>query len=390
MTMTVQELQDKRNKIIEQARKDYDAKRSNGGISAEDEVAFDRAIADAEGIDREIRTWKKLNGISEVKDIITQNLGKSEHDDVAPNATAVYTSAFRKLIRGQKGMLTHDEQRALMSQTTDGSNLISREFENTIVAKLAEANIFRQAGFPVIKTSTTRDIPVATAMTSVAWLDEGQQFSDSQPGFGKVTLGAYKCGALSWFSTELAEDTQTNFESFLANDIATALGQAQEKRYATGTGTGQPQGLFTAAPAGVTSTAGTITGDDLIGLMGSLPSQYRSNSVFVAADSIWSKLMRIKDGAGAYAFIVSLRDSEPSRLLGRPIHFTSAISASAVGDPAISIVDPRYFIIGDRGGMFVKNLQEARITEGFLGLISWVRTDSRLLIPDAARKLVLG
>ena len=121
--MNIQEMLEKRASIIAQARSKYDSK-AGQGLTAEDEQEFTKAMDEAEGIDREVRTFKRLNSISDAKEAIA--IASERKSSVQPHGTTLYRSAFRKILFKQQDQLTPEEQRSIQevsSRDRDGINV---------------------------------------------------------------------------------------------------------------------------------------------------------------------------------------------------------------------------------------------------------------------------
>ena len=390
--MNIQEMLEKRASIIAQARSKYDSKQGQG-LTAEDESEFMKAMDEAESIDREVRTFKRLNSIADAKEAIA--IQSERKSSVEPNGTTLYRSAFRKILFKQQDQITPEEQRAiqevraLQTNIPTGNNLVDIEFEKRIVQGLDRDNIFTAAnGFTVRTTRTLTQYPLLNTPVQVAWQDEGQSFSETTPSFANMQFGAWRVGGLTWLSIEMQEDAYTEppVEVWLADEFARAIGKSCESKYAFGTGVKSPKGLFTATTNTVAATAGTPTGDDYISLMAKLPIQYRKSASFVLTDSLWAPLMKLKGTDGHYIYIPSLRDGTPGTLLGRPCHF---VANDTTANQAC-IVDPRYFVIANRKGIYTRFLNEAKIVDGLYGVVAWMRTDSNLLLAEASAKLTFA
>ena len=66
-----------------------------------------------------------------------------------------------------------------IGEDSEGGYLAPDEFERTLITTLEEENIFRKLA-KVIKTSSgDRKIPVVVTKGSAAWLDEGEDFEES-------------------------------------------------------------------------------------------------------------------------------------------------------------------------------------------------------------------
>jgi HK97 family phage major capsid protein len=86
--------------------------------------------------------------------------------------------------------------------------------------------------------------------------------------FGVKAIGAYKYSSKSVaVPIELLQDSAVDIEAFVTKRLVTRLGRITNTHFTTGTGSGQPNGIVTAAGSGKVGTTGqtlTVIYDDLI------------------------------------------------------------------------------------------------------------------------------
>ena len=95
--------------------------------------------------------------------------------------------------------------------------------------------------------------------------------------FANVVLGAYKFSSKTIaVSLEMLQDTAFDIETLIFDCFAERIGRIVGRRVVTGNGTSQPQGIATAAGAGVTLTASSssITYANVLALYGSTDPAY--------------------------------------------------------------------------------------------------------------------
>ena len=379
----VNELMEKRAAIIAGARKELDKATENGvEFSAESQIAFDRAMVDADAIKKQVDNFKRLNAIDETKEIINEAI-KFSNDNVKPNATRSYEVAFDAWLRkGAKG-LSQEQSFALVTNALDGSNIVAQEYERRIVEKLNETSWMRQV-CPVIQTQNDRHIAVQGAGITATIIDEAAAIPEVTPHFNRVTLKAWGLKAYTTYSWEITNDALFDLPGELGRVFGTAFGEAENKFYLTGTGVGQPMGVMTAAPVG--KEIATITADSMIDTLFSLPMQYRQKAIWGVSDVLASQLAKLKDNTGQYIYLISLRDDTPDKLLGKSVYTSTAIPAPTSGQPAAVIFNPDYYMIADRGQMMIRNT-DVNALNGLNTIVAIKRFDGQLLLPDAARTL---
>jgi HK97 family phage major capsid protein len=178
----------------------------------------------------------------------------------------------------------------------------------------------------VIRTANGNALPwpkVDDTSNSGVKLDEATTFGTSvDPTFSAVTFNAYKYSSKPVFvSQELLEDSYFNMSSEIASMLGERLGRIEASATTVGDGTGDPNGIVTAAGTGVTSAAATaFTPDELIALVHSLdPSNRMGPSVgFMFHDTALAYIRKFKDANGPYLWQPGMGANEPNTLLGFP------------------------------------------------------------------------
>ena len=278
-----------------------------------------------------------------------------------------------------------------MGTDSEGGFLVPDEFERTLVQSLEEENVFRKLAKIVKTSSGDRKIPVVTTKGSAAWLDEGEEFEESDSVFGQTSISAYKLGTMIKVSDELLNDSVFNLENYISTEFARRIGAKEEEAFLVGDGAGKPTGVFHdtgGAELGVTASSATaITADEIIDLVYSLKAPYRKNAVFIMNDATIKAIRKLKDGQGQYLWQPSLTAGTPDTLLNRPV-FTSAY-APTIETKAKSIAfgDFGYYWIADRQGRSVKRLNELFATTGQVGFLASQRVDGKLILPEAIKVL---
>jgi HK97 family phage major capsid protein len=165
-------------------------------------------------------------------------------------------------------------------------------------------------------------IPSQATYSSGTVFAQGSAIGESDPTFNSfVTLGAFKYSFLTQISRELVEDAGVDILGFLAEQTGNALGYSVNDALTNGTGTTQPNGLFTVAGSGVAGTSLSPTADNLIDLVYSVDTAGRRlpGVGFMMGAAQIANVRKLKDGAGNYLFSPSLSADARDLLLGYPI-----------------------------------------------------------------------
>lgn len=83
-------------------------------------------------------------------------------------------------------------------------------------------------------------------------------------------------------TSELMKDSAVDIGQYLADTFASRMAPMEEAAFVAGDGVGKPLGLVHQAQVGCeTQTAGTVSIEDVVNLIFSLPEQYRRNGTFL-------------------------------------------------------------------------------------------------------------
>lgn len=357
------------------------------------------------------KTWTSTDFISRALDAVEQ---APDHmtDQARENATALISRSGRKqgpliaqhiLRTGSpeyheafEDYLSDPEnfvQRAAMSLTSaNGGYLVPFTLDPSIVlTNSGSANPFRQIS--AIKTTATNTWNgVSSAGVNAAWLAEGTEDTDHTPTFGNIQITPQKASAWVFGSYEVLEDS--DFGSQLPNLLADAKDRLEEAAFATGTGSGQPKGVITAATTTVaTAGVGAYAVGDVYNLQAQVPARWRSKGSWVLNISNINRTRQF-DVSGGSSFWANLGAGQPERLLGSPIYESSTVASTITTGSKIAVYgDFSQYAIVDRIGMsvlyepLVKGVTNQRPT-GQAGWFAFWRVGADALTPNAFRVLV--
>lgn len=389
---TILELREKRSKLWNNAKDFLDSKRSSDGlISSEDAAIYDKMEADVVNLGKEIDKLEKQSAIDMElskavgSPILEKPLAKKIRTG---RASDEYKKDFLNVLRGKPQIYNVMQE----SIDADGGFLVPEEFENQIVTALEENNVIRSIA-KTITTAAERKIPIAATHSVAQWTPENGAYAESNPTFGQKTIDAFKLTDLVKVSTELLQDSMFNLESYISSEFAIAFGIAEEQAFCTGTGVGQPTGIFTenGGEVGITlSSASNITCDNIIELVHSLKSPYRRNAVFLMNDSTVSMLRKLKDTNGAYLWQPSLQAGQPDRLLGYPLYTSPYVPTVKAAAMPIVFGDFSNYWIADRMGRSIQRLNELYAGNGQVGFIATERVDAKVILSEGIKLLQMG
>ena len=149
-----------------------------------------------------------------------------------------------------------------------------------------------------------------------------------------------------------------------------------------------PTGITTQTTAGKVGATGqttTVTSDDLIDLMFSVPNPYRRNAAWLMNEGGVKALMKLKDTTGQYIWSPGLTAGAPDTLFGRPVYTDPDMPVMAANAKSILFGEFSYYQIRDVRGIAVQRLNELYAANGQVGFRAYHRTDGKLLNTAAVK-----
>ncbi|HJI29624.1 MAG TPA: phage major capsid protein [Veillonellaceae bacterium] len=386
--MNILELYEKRAKAWEAAKAFLDSHTDKDGkLSEEDAAAYDK-------MEKEVMDYTKSIERLQRQEALDNKLYQPTTSPVKNNPSKPKgKGGFRATDEYKSSMLT--ALRTNFRQVSDvleegndanGGYLVPEEYDRRLIDVLDEENIMRSLG-TIITTSGEHKINIAATKPAAAWIEEGAAIQFSDATFGQKLLDAHKLHVAIKITDELLYDNAFNLENYIITQFGKALANAEEDAFLNGDGTGKPKGLFQDAEVGVTTSAASITSDNIIELVYSLKRPYRKNASFIMNDQTIAALRKLKDNNNNYIWQPSYQAGEPDRLLGYTLHTSAFAPKQAAGAKAIAFGDFSYYNIGDRGVRSLQELKELFAGNGMVGYLMKERVDGLLVLPEAVKCL---
>ena len=383
---TINELRENRAKSWEAAKAFLDSHRTeNGTLSAEDSAVYDRMEAEIIALGKEIERMERSAALEAelsrpVGSPLT-NIPGSAIDTKTGRASDAYKHSFLTALRSNFRQVSN-----VLTEGTDtsGGYLVPDEYDERLIEKLDAENVMRSLG-TVIQTSGERKINVAASKPAASWIEEGGELVFSDPQFSQIILDAYKLSVAVKVSEELLADNAYDLEGWLINSFSRALANSEEEAMVIGDGISKPTGILTSGEVGVTTAGNKIEADEIIDLIYKLKRPYRTNAVFLTADSTLAAIRKLKDSTGQYLWQPALTAGEPDRLLGYPVYTSAFVPTVAAGKPVLAFGDMSYYNIGDRGVRSFAALHELYAGVGQVAFVCKERVDGKLVLPEAVQ-----
>jgi len=371
------------NKEMEGAKKDELVKNE----SRFDEIN-NLIIKEEKQLERERITGENLNDDDETKD-------KGRIDEAQ--------ASFRDYITtGSKNAFEVYNALQQDNPTQAGYLVPPEKFVNDLIKELDNNLFIRQKAkvLPVLKGAQSLGYPTRTArMTAAVWGTEiAAPTADTTLAFGKREFKPNPATAEILISKTLIRNAP-GVEGIVLGEMAWIFGELLETAYMTGSGSGQPLGLFTASADGISTSRDVSTGntaseikfDGLIEAKYSIKDQYQRNCEWIFNRLAIKQLAKLKDSEGQYIWQASVVLGTPDMLLGKPVN--SSEYAPAVFETGLYVGlygDLKNYWICDSLTMEMQVLMELFARTNQISYMARLETDGAAIMPEAFARIKLG
>tara|TARA_Y100000401_G_scaffold117519_1_gene126831 strand:- start:18021 stop:19217 length:1197 start_codon:yes stop_codon:yes gene_type:complete len=376
-----------RASLVAEARKILDtAQGESRELAADEQERVDRIFADVDQLANEIRAEERIDNLEMEMTAVAERRTVNQPMVVADTQGSVNlpmrsTPEYRDAFRGWLRTGNRAELRALeVGTATEGGNVVDDDMAAAIVEKADELSFVRGMS-NVITANSDIKIPVESTKVAAAIVAEEGAYGETDPAFALKTLSSFKLSCLVKVSEELAFDSEFDLSAYLARAFGRAMALGEDQYFLTGTGSGQPSGIFTDGAGAVTSAGDdALAADDLIDTMYSVPAEYRvgNRCAWVMNDSTAKAIRKLKDSDNQYLWQPALSLGQPDTLMGFPVMTNSNVAAVADGAKPVAFCNFDYFTIADRGSIAVQRLDELYAGNGQVGFRAYRRLDGKL------------
>jgi HK97 family phage major capsid protein len=237
-----------------------------------------------------------------------------------------YISAFEKVVIGTDPAFLSDIERAAMAVGTNtaGGYLVPTHLDPTLILTNAGAkDVVRGMSRVVTLTGgANKWNGVTTAGSTASWDAELTEVSDDTPAIGPAQVPVHSAKSLIQASIEAFEDV-----TGLAGDVQMLLADSKVRLEAaahmTGSGSGQPTGIFTALDANTNvevslTTGSTFTRTDLAGIANALGDRWSDGAQWLMHPAMAERIAALGTALGA-SYSVDMTQRLTQQLLGFPI-----------------------------------------------------------------------
>jgi HK97 family phage major capsid protein len=377
---------------------DIQARRERDGYEStqEDGETYTRSLDDVERLSQEIEAEERAERLRGVMDAPAPGQGDTNPrgDQEGRDAGAEYQAAFAGFLRHGMAGLNHDQQalmqRALVNDPqiragatapgSAGGYTVPQGFLNRMVETMkAYGGIFGLAEVMTTDSGNPLSWPSNDDTANEAVIvGENTQIGEQDFEFGNVDLGAHMYTTkIVRLSFQLLQDSAFDLEAFVSRKFGERLGRGSSRHFATGTGTGQPQGITQAT--NVHTLAAALGYDDFVDLEHSIDPAYRPRAQYVVNDDVVRAARKLKDANRNPLWAPAMAGGIPSTINGRPYTVDNSLPPLAAGSRSVVYGDIRAgYII-----RVVNGAQTLRLTERYadflqVGFLGFQRLDGKV------------
>ena len=214
---------------------------------------------------------------------------------------------------------------------------------------------------------------------------EGADYPNNTDAGDPVVFDSYKMGSTYSVTEEVAEDTVLNVTADFTDDAGKAVAIQENKLFAVGTGTDEPQGFVVGGTVAVTTASATaITYDELVDLDESLSPLYSKGSAYFMGSSTKAYIRKLKDGQNRP--ILQEYNNGLATLFGKQIIIVEDMDAIAATKKVIVVGNRAGYGIADRTSGLKTRVSEN--TKNGDTEVRWsLRTDGKVIDPNAFKVL---
>lgn len=319
---------------------------------------------------------------------------------VMQTTTPEYGRGFRTFLRSGR---VPEALRALQadSDVAGGYLLAPMQFVDQLIKAIDDLVFIRQwATVLSVGNADSLGVPTLEADPADAdWTSELATGSeDSAMTFGRRQLQPKPLAKRIKVSRKLLMKVP-DAENLVRNRLAYKFAITFEKALLTGSGAGQPLGVFTASAQGISTSRDISTGnttteirtDGLINAKYAIKGQYWPRLRWLFHRDGLKQIAKLKDGNGQYLWRESVRAGEPDRLLNVPTFmseyspntFTTGLYVGIIGDFS-------NYWIADSMAFEIQTLFELYAETNQVGMIGRLESDGQPVLEEAFARVALA
>jgi HK97 family phage major capsid protein len=315
-------------------------------------------------------------------------------------------TAWNRALRGGTRVLSGGELKALRadSDPAGGYLVAPQQIVNQLIQAIDDQVFIRQLAtvYP-LERSESLGVPVLdTDLTDPDWTSELATGSeDSVEPFNSRELKPNPLAKRLKISRKLLRQSTINVDALVRKRLAYKFAVAQEKGFLTGTGTGQPLGVFTASSQGISTSrdvtaagASAVAGDDFINTKFSLKGAYWNKARWILHRDVLKACRKLKDSQNNYIWSPGLGPGGgltgglPATLVDTPYLMSEyAPSTITTGLYTAIIGDFSYYWIAEALNLEIQVVMELYAVTNQVGYIGRLEVDGMPTHEEAFARL---
>ena len=260
--------------------------------------------------------------------------------------------------------------------------LMPQHLETKLVNAMNTISVLRPLCTEVTTTGDSA-LPVVNGHGKPAWVPEGHPIPLVKDAFDRVNLDSYKLAAIIRVTSELLKDSAIDIEAYLAATFADRLAVSEEEAFLAGDGVDKPLGLIHQAKVGCTTeAAGSVSIEDVLNLIFSVPEKYRRNGTLLMNDNTLLQLYQEAMAQGK-----QLLFDKPDTFFGMRIVRCASMPDAQPGSIPILFGNFKQVYINNNGKRCIKRMDQLFIANDHIGFQMMERVGIKLTVPDAIKSL---
>lgn len=310
------------------------------------------------------------------------------HTHPAGNPTTAQREAIGKLLNYQEKV------------PSEGGFLVPEEFRSQLLSLSLGSSIVRPRAVTIPMSSATLTLPMIDETSRVSSVfggvivyrtEEGAELTESAAAFGAIKLIASKQTALAHVTNELVRDVPA-FAAYIEQTFPPAMAFEEDYDFLTGNGAGEPLGMLHANNTAIIEvaketgqTAATIVWQNVLKMYARFYGNYE-RAIWIASPDTFVELatMALTVGTGGSAVWLTDGTQRPRlTLLGAPVFMTEKAPAVLGTRGDLSLVDPGFYLIGDRQMITVDSSPHVKFTSDKTTFRAIARNDGQPWVKSA-------
>lgn len=366
----------------------------------DDQKTYNDLKAEVDRIDQHLAAFEDTLKMTEGQEqrIKAASIELNISTDEATHREAKLKACTNAWLRGGVENLTADQREFMASEVkrvsaamgtgeaNNGAALVHREF----VARLLEAmkaygGMRTVATILPTDTGNPMDMPTTDATSEEGEIvGENATASSADTTFASKSMGAFKYSSKSIaVPFELLQDSGIDLEDYIQRLLAMRISRIQNKHFTVGTGSGQPEGVVTAATVGKTAASTTdITFPELNHLVHSVDPAYRDggNCRFMFNDLTLRDLKDLTDLQGRPIWLPGYEAGAPDRIHGYQYTINQQMADKGADAKPVAFGDFSHYTIRDVMQLMLFRMTDSAFTlKGQVGFVGFQRADGKLL-----------